>query len=49
MLVVYPFFTDVLGLTKGVAAVFVLLSIISYYSLRTIYDRLKAEVKDGAA
>jgi len=48
VLVVFPFLTDVLGLSRGVSAVCVLGLIVVYYSSRTIYDRLKTEVKNGS-
>lgn len=48
VLVVYPFFTEILGLSRGASGVCVLLCIVAYYSVRSIFDRLKDEVKDGS-
>lgn len=48
ILVLFPFLTEIVGLSRGSASVGVLLLIIAYYSMRSIYDRLRSEVNNGA-
>jgi len=48
VLVVFPFLTEVVGLSRGGAAVCVLGLIILYYSARGFYDKIRNEVEDGS-
>jgi hypothetical protein len=48
ILIVFPFFTNVLEFSRTTSAIAVILLIIGYYSLRGIYDKLTTEVKNGS-
>ena len=48
ILIVYPFFTEILGLTRAIAGICMILVVIAYYSLKGIYIKLRTEVQDGA-
>lgn len=48
ILVVFPFLTEVVGLSRGYSTVVVFGLIIIYYSGRAAYDRLKVEVENGS-
>jgi len=48
ILIVFPFLTEIVGLTRGVAAITVLGLVVLYYSARGFYDKIKNEVEDGS-
>ena len=47
VLLLYPFLTNILHVTQGIASLIVFLGIILYYSAKTVYDKIMKKVKDN--
>ena len=47
VLILYPFLTNILHVTQGIASLLVFLGIILYYSAKTVYDKIMKKVKDN--